>query len=385
LIAEPWDCGPGGYQVGRFSPGWAEWNDRFRDTVRGFWKGDDGKLADFATRLSASPDLFDKRGRKPWASVNFITAHDGFTLNDLVSYNDKHNDTNGENNRDGHSHNISWNHGAEGPTEDNEIRKLRLRQMRNMLATVLLSRGTPMILAGDEFARTQDGNNNAYAQDNEISWLNWDVNRPFNCEFVSSTLRTTPSKAVALAPSELVGVVETGERGWRIRLPARHWIGRLSPENLSGRFDAIAGVMVLSEVAGRLMMMSGSGASTCTAGYGRAAASRLTEVTTTTVPAGTSPARRTGPGTFRMRSGRLCAAPVERGAIDPNAVKDDGDLAGNGDLRLFHTYSLCELHSPGLEGGPFFGPIKQNGRRLEQVSSEKSVSPDWLRRGVRPR
>jgi isoamylase len=175
LIAEPWDCGPGGYQVGRFSPGWAEWNDRFRDTVRGFWKGDDGKLADFATRISASPDLFDKRGRKPWASVNFITAHDGFTLNDLVSYNDKHNDTNGENNRDGHSHNISWNHGAEGPTEDNEIRKLRLRQMRNMLATVLLSRGTPMILAGDEFARTQDGNNNAYAQDNEISWLNWEA------------------------------------------------------------------------------------------------------------------------------------------------------------------------------------------------------------------
>ncbi|TAH64725.1 MAG: glycogen debranching enzyme GlgX [Rhodopseudomonas palustris] len=175
LIAEPWDCGPGGYQVGRFSPGWAEWNDRFRDTVRAFWKGDEGKLAEFATRLSASPDLFNKRGRKPWSSVNFVTAHDGFTLNDLVSYNDKHNEANGEDNRDGHSHNLSWNHGVEGPTDDRAIVDLRFRQMRNLLATTLLSRGTPMILAGDEFARTQQGNNNAYAQDNEISWLNWDA------------------------------------------------------------------------------------------------------------------------------------------------------------------------------------------------------------------
>jgi isoamylase len=173
LVAEPWDCGPGGYQVGHFSPGWAEWNDRFRDTVRAFWKGDEGKLADFATRLSASPDLFNKRGRKPWASVNFITAHDGFTLNDLVSYNDKHNEANGEDNRDGHSHNLSWNHGVEGPTDDPAIKTLRFKQMRNMLATLLFSRGTPMILAGDEIARSQQGNNNAYAQDNEISWINW--------------------------------------------------------------------------------------------------------------------------------------------------------------------------------------------------------------------
>jgi isoamylase len=174
LIAEPWDCGPGGYQVGHFSPGWAEWNDRFRDTVRAFWKGDEAKLADFATRLSASPDLFSKRGRKPWASVNFITAHDGFTLKDLVSFNEKHNDANGEANRDGHSHNISWNHGVEGPTDDPAIRRLRRRQMRNLLATLLLARGTPMVLAGDEFGRTQQGNNNAYAQDNEISWLDWE-------------------------------------------------------------------------------------------------------------------------------------------------------------------------------------------------------------------
>ncbi|ABD86790.1 glycogen debranching protein GlgX [Rhodopseudomonas palustris] len=174
LIAEPWDCGPGGYQVGHFSPGWAEWNDRFRDTTRAYWKGDEGKLAELATRLSASPDLFNKRGRKPWASVNFVTAHDGFTLNDLVSYNHKHNEANGEDNRDGHSHNLAWNHGVEGPTDDPEIRELRFRQMRNLLSTLLLSRGTPMILAGDEFARSQQGNNNAYAQDNEISWLDWE-------------------------------------------------------------------------------------------------------------------------------------------------------------------------------------------------------------------
>jgi isoamylase len=174
LIAEPWDCGPGGYQVGSFPPGWAEWNDRFRDTVRSFWKGDDGKAAELASRLAGSADLFSKRGRKPWASVNFITAHDGFTLNDLVSYNEKHNEANGENNQDGTSNNLSWNCGAEGPTDDPEINKLRERQKRNMLATLLFSQGTPMLLSGDEFGRTQKGNNNAYCQDNEISWVDWD-------------------------------------------------------------------------------------------------------------------------------------------------------------------------------------------------------------------
>ncbi len=173
LIAEPWDCGPGGYQVGRFSPGWAEWNDRFRDTVRGYWRGDEGKLPELASRLTASADLFNKGGRRPWSSVNFITAHDGFTLNDLVSFNDKHNEANGEDNRDGHSDNLSNNHGAEGPTDDPEIKALRFRQMRNMLATLFLSRGTPMLLAGDEFGRSQKGNNNAYCQDNEISWVDW--------------------------------------------------------------------------------------------------------------------------------------------------------------------------------------------------------------------
>jgi glycogen operon protein len=172
LIAEPWDCGPGGYQLGRFPAGWAEWNDQYRDTVRDFWRGEAG-AAQLAPRLCGSPDIFSHRGRQPWASVNFLTAHDGFTLNDLVSYNDKHNEANGEENRDGHSHNRSWNHGAEGPTDDEAVRGLRKRQMKNMLATLLLSQGTPMLLAGDEFARTQDGNNNAYCQDNDISWLDW--------------------------------------------------------------------------------------------------------------------------------------------------------------------------------------------------------------------
>ena len=174
LIAEPWDCGPGGYQVGGFPPGWAEWNDRFRDDVRDFWRGH-GDAKALAPRLCASPDKFNFRGRRPWASVNFIAAHDGFTLNDLVSYNDKHNDANGEENRDGSSDNRSWNCGAEGPTKDKAIQTLRWRQLRNLLATLILSQGTPMVCAGDEFGRTQDGNNNAYCQDNETSWIHWEM------------------------------------------------------------------------------------------------------------------------------------------------------------------------------------------------------------------
>jgi glycogen operon protein len=177
LIAEPWDCGPGGYQVGGFPPGWAEWNDKFRDTVRDFWRAQANAKA-LAPRLCASPDIFAHRGRQPWASVNFITAHDGFTLNDLVSYNDKHNEANGENNQDGTSNNRSWNHGAEGPTDDPAVNGLRKRQMKNMLATLLLSQGTPMMVAGDEFERTQRGNNNAYCQDNEISWVDWHLDEP---------------------------------------------------------------------------------------------------------------------------------------------------------------------------------------------------------------
>ncbi|MBO9883663.1 glycogen debranching protein GlgX [Xanthomonas sp. D-109] len=175
LIAEPWDVGPGGYQVGAFPPGWSEWNDKFRDNVRAFWRGDEGQLAELATRLTGSADLFNHRGRRPTASVNFVTAHDGFTLHDLVSYSHKHNEANGEHNRDGSDNNISANYGVEGETDDEQINALRLRQMRNMLATLLLSQGTPMLLAGDEFGRSKGGNNNTYCQDNELTWLNWET------------------------------------------------------------------------------------------------------------------------------------------------------------------------------------------------------------------
>ncbi|GAB4355880.1 MAG: glycogen debranching protein GlgX [Immundisolibacter sp.] len=174
LIAEPWDLGMGGYQVGNFPPGWAEWNDRYRDTMRAYWKGDGGLIGEFAQRFTGSSDLYETSGRTPNASVNFITAHDGFTLHDLVSYNDKHNEANLEDNRDGTDNNLSWNCGAEGPTDDEAINALRARQKRNLLATLLLSQGVPMLVAGDEMGRTQGGNNNAYCQDNPISWLDWE-------------------------------------------------------------------------------------------------------------------------------------------------------------------------------------------------------------------
>ena len=173
LIAEPWDLGEGGYQVGNFPPGWAEWNDKYRDTMRAYWRGDGGLIGEFARRLTGSSDLYGRSGRSPHASINFITAHDGFTLRDLVSYNSKHNEANLENNRDGSDNNISWNCGVEGPTDVPAIRALRGRQSRNLLATLLLSQGVPMITAGDEIARTQQGNNNAYCQDSPISWVDW--------------------------------------------------------------------------------------------------------------------------------------------------------------------------------------------------------------------
>jgi glycogen operon protein len=173
LIAEPWDVGPGGYQVGNFPPQWTEWNGAYRDTVRDFWRGEPS-LGEFASRLAGSSDFYAHSGRRPVASINFVTAHDGFTLRDLVSYNEKHNEANGEDNNDGESHNRSWNHGVEGPTDDPEILALRAREQRNFLATLLLSQGVPMLAHGDELGRTQDGNNNTYAQDSEISWVNWD-------------------------------------------------------------------------------------------------------------------------------------------------------------------------------------------------------------------
>ena len=173
LIAEPWDLGEGGYQVGKFPVGWAEWNDRYRDAVRSYWKGDGGLIGELAYRITGSSDLYARSGRSPYASINFVTAHDGFTLNDLVSYNGKHNEANGEENRDGTDNNRSWNCGVEGPTDDPAVNALRARQKRNFLATLLLSQGVPMILAGDAIGHTQNGNNNAYCQDNEISWINW--------------------------------------------------------------------------------------------------------------------------------------------------------------------------------------------------------------------
>ena len=180
LIAEPWDVGEGGYQVGNFPVLWAEWNGKYRDTMRSFWKGDEGRVGEMAYRLTGSPDLYQHNGRRPYASINFVTAHDGFTLTDLVSYNEKHNEANGDDNRDGDNNNQSWNCGAEGPTDDPQINFLRERQRRNFLTTLFLSQGVPMLCGGDEWGRTQSGNNNAYCQDNEISWFNWERNEKQN-------------------------------------------------------------------------------------------------------------------------------------------------------------------------------------------------------------
>jgi isoamylase len=180
LIAEPWDVGEGGYQVGNFPVLWAEWNGKYRDAMRSFWKGDEGRVGEMAYRLTGSPDLYQHSGRRPYASINFVTAHDGFTLKDLVSYNEKHNELNGDNNTDGENNNQSWNCGVEGPTDDPEINELRERQCRNFLTTLFLSQGVPMLPGGDERGRTQNGNNNAYCQDNEISWLNWECDEKQN-------------------------------------------------------------------------------------------------------------------------------------------------------------------------------------------------------------
>ena len=198
LIAEPWDIGDGGYQVGNFPPGWAEWNGRYRDTVRRFWRGDAGVLPELATRLSGSSNLYSQSGQKPHASINFVTSHDGFTLADLVSYNEKHNEANGEDNRDGNPNNLSWNCGIEGPTDDPEIRALRMRQQRNLLLTLLVSVGVPMLSGGDEIGRTQHGNNNGYCQDSELTWTPWEVaseDRQF-CQFVERLIALRQSQPV---------------------------------------------------------------------------------------------------------------------------------------------------------------------------------------------
>jgi len=198
LIAEPWDLGQGGYQVGNFPVLWTEWNGKYRDTVRRFWRGDGGTVSELATRLSGSNDLYAHSGRKPYASINFVTAHDGFTLHDLVSYNEKHNEANLENNQDGENNNLSFNYGAEGPTEDAGIAEVRRRQIRNFMATLLLSQGVPMISHGDELARSQQGNNNAYCQDNELSWIDWTPTpeKEALCEFVARLVHLRLSEPV---------------------------------------------------------------------------------------------------------------------------------------------------------------------------------------------
>ncbi len=207
LIAEPWDVGDGGYQVGNFPVPFSEWNGKFRDAMRSFWRGDEGLVGEVAYRLTGSPDLYQHDGRRPYASVNFITSHDGFTLNDLVSYNDKHNDANGDENRDGDSHNRSWNCGVEGPTDDPAIDNLRRRQQRNFLTMLFLSQGVPMLYGGDEFGRTQNGNNNAYCQDNEISWLNWQRNEKQNrlFEFTRKLIQFRHDHAVFRRPKFFQG------------------------------------------------------------------------------------------------------------------------------------------------------------------------------------
>ncbi len=207
LIAEPWDVGDGGYQVGNFPVPFSEWNGKFRDAMRSFWRGDEGFIGEVAYRLTGSPDLYQHDGRRPYASVNFITSHDGYTLNDLVSYNDKHNEANGDENRDGDSHNRSWNCGVEGPTDDPSIDSLRRRQQRNFLTMLFLSQGVPMLLGGDEFGRTQKGNNNAYCQDNEISWLNWQRNEKQNrlFEFTKKLIEFRREHAVFRRPKFFQG------------------------------------------------------------------------------------------------------------------------------------------------------------------------------------
>jgi glycogen operon protein len=218
LIAEPWDVGDGGYQVGNFPPGWSEWNGKYRDWIRDYWRGEPGSLPELGSRITGSSDLYQTGGRFPHASINFVTAHDGFTLRDLVSYNEKHNEANGEDSRDGESHNRSWNGGAEGPTDDLEIDRIRRRQQRNLLTTMFLSQGVPMLLGGDELGRTQQGNNNAYCQDNEISWFDW---ASADADLLAFTRRLAALRRQHPA---------FRRRGWFQGRPIRHGAGAALPD-----------------------------------------------------------------------------------------------------------------------------------------------------------
>ncbi len=246
LIAEPWDVGPGGYQVGNFPPQWTEWNGKYRDTVRDFWRGEPQALGEFASRLTGSADLYEHSGRRPVASINFVTAHDGFTLRDLVSYNDKHNDANGEDNNDGESHNRSYNHGVEGPTDDPDVLTLRARQQRNFIATLMLSQGVPMLLHGDELGRTQQGNNNGYAQDNELTWMHWDaVDQPL-LEFTAALARLRREHPTFRRSRFFNGRPVRREEGARI--PDIVWLrpdgSEMQPEDWDSGFGRAIGVFL---------------------------------------------------------------------------------------------------------------------------------------------
>ncbi|MEV7609985.1 glycogen debranching protein GlgX [Microbacterium sp. NPDC089320] len=246
LIAEPWDVGPGGYQVGNFPPQWTEWNGKYRDTVRDFWRGEPQALGEFASRLTGSADLYEHSGRRPVASINFVTAHDGFTLRDLVSYNEKHNEANGEGNNDGESHNRSNNHGVEGPTDDETVNRVRAQQQRNFLATLLLSQGVPMIAHGDELGRTQDGNNNGYAQDNELTWIDWEAaDRPL-VEFTAAVARLRRSHPTFRRSRFFDGRPVRSEDGERV--PDVVWLRpdgrRMEPEDWDSGFGLAIGMFL---------------------------------------------------------------------------------------------------------------------------------------------
>ncbi|MFK4761176.1 glycogen debranching protein GlgX [Microbacterium sp. ZW T5_45] len=246
LIAEPWDVGPGGYQVGNFPPQWSEWNGKYRDTVRDFWRGEPQSLGEFASRLTGSADLYEHSGRRPVASINFVTAHDGFTLRDLVSYAEKHNEANGEDNADGESHNRSDNMGVEGPTADTEVNRRRARQQRNFLATLLLSQGVPMISHGDELGRTQSGNNNGYAQDDEITWIDWETADLPLIEFTSAVARLRREHPAFRRSRFFDGRPVRGEDGGR--LPDVVWLRpdgqQMAPEDWGSGFGRTVGMFL---------------------------------------------------------------------------------------------------------------------------------------------
>ncbi len=273
LIAEPWDPGPGGYQLGHFPAGWAEWNDRFRDTVRRFWRGDKETAGELARRLHGSADIYERSGRPSYASVNFVTSHDGFTLADLVSYKKKHNEANGEQNRDGHAHNYSCNYGVEGPTDDATILAARRKHRLNLLATLLASQGTPLLLAGDEFGHTQQGNNNAYAQDNEIGWLNW-ANQQDDAEFtaqVRQLIRLRRETPLLRLQDYVHGTFTTDKREISIRwlrsdgraMPDKDWHDTLTltvviaERKFDGESSAVAILFNRSEAGTSLELPSG--------------------------------------------------------------------------------------------------------------------------------